>query len=137
MNVSQLESKDADSRDKHYRCYHGTHRIVTIKHSSRGNLTSKYLFYSPTATLPDEVYMIALINHMKTFPYHYKLYELLRNRDTPPTSEEIQFANASKPFNGEVAKDFLNTLEKTQRALDSFCQNGKQVYTISYSLYSR
>lgn len=136
VDAPQSTSKDADSRDKHYKCYHGARKIITLKHSSRGNLSSEFTPDLVLNVVPHGRLTKALHNHIKTtFPLHYKLFELLRDRDSPPTQEEISYANATREFKGDLAQEFIKTLKKSQRTLDTFCQ-GKQVCIVLQALLS-
>jgi len=58
--------------------------------------------------------IIGLIGHIKThFPATmYRLYLVLKDRDTPPTDEEFTFASGKKHLDSAKAAEYLIHLEK-------------------------
>ncbi|KAK0437750.1 uncharacterized protein EV420DRAFT_1280417 [Desarmillaria tabescens] len=81
------------SGDKHYHCYHGNRKIITILGTSRSNLTT-------------------LVNHLKHhFPAMHRLYTILHERKDSPTEEEIEIANGTKVLDVKSAMNYLKKLE--------------------------
>ncbi|KAI0280551.1 hypothetical protein BC826DRAFT_975242 [Russula brevipes] len=82
-----------DVRDVHYRCFHGTHKVCTIKKSMRSNLN-------------------VLVNylHIHVKPM-YQLYCILKDRDVPPTPDEIAIASGKKRLDGKTEAEYFKKLK--------------------------
>ncbi|KAJ7455600.1 hypothetical protein B0H11DRAFT_2322331 [Mycena galericulata] len=64
-----------DTGDKHYKCCHGSRKIITVKKSQKHSVNG-------------------LVSHLqRKFPPMYRLYDILKNRDTPPTADELAIAS--------------------------------------------
>ncbi|TFK58319.1 hypothetical protein BDN72DRAFT_751186, partial [Pluteus cervinus] len=77
---------------KHFKCYHGNRRVMTITPAMRSNLNG-------------------LIGNLKSAsPAMYRFFELLKERGSsqPPTEEEIKIASGKSP----IPAGFLETVEK-------------------------
>ena len=48
---------------------------------------------------------------MRSFPAHYRLYEVLYKRKEPPTPDEIELAQGRKAMNADIAKAYVEKLE--------------------------
>ncbi|KAF9541336.1 hypothetical protein CPC08DRAFT_770631 [Agrocybe pediades] len=74
--------------DKHFKCYHGNQRIITLTKSMKYNLTT-------------------LINHLKAdFPLMFKLFTILKARSPTEaiTQEEMDVASGKKKLDAARAK---------------------------------
>ncbi|KAM6491683.1 hypothetical protein JOM56_012845 [Amanita muscaria] len=92
--VSQNTSGQmGDPGDKHYKCYHGNRRILTVTKLMKSNLNG-------------------LINHLKThFPAMHRLYLILKDREESPTPDEIAVASGKKVIDPKSEADYLRRLE--------------------------
>ncbi|KAH9014784.1 hypothetical protein EDB85DRAFT_1838750, partial [Lactarius pseudohatsudake] len=78
--------------DKHFKCYHGNRKIITLTKSMKYNLTT-------------------LVNHLKhSFPSMYKLFSILKDRsgDQHVTQEEMDVASGKKVLDLEKAKEWFD-----------------------------
>jgi hypothetical protein len=48
---------------------------------------------------------------MRTFPAHWRLYQVLEKRDGPPTQEEIDIARGKKVMDKEAVKVYMEELD--------------------------
>lgn len=99
------EGKPGEPGDKHYRCYHGKHKILTVTKKMKAT-------------------QIGLQNHLKNhFPAMNRLYETLKARpdDKPPTLEELQIAAGKIPLDSPTVIDYMKNLEaKAGPLVDAF-----------------
>ncbi|KAI0294734.1 hypothetical protein BC826DRAFT_968634 [Russula brevipes] len=80
-----------DVGDVHYRCFHGTHKVCTIKKSMR-----------------------ILVNYLRVHVKPmYQLYCILKDRDVPPTPDEIAIASGKKRLDGKTEAEYFKKLERT------------------------
>ncbi|KAJ8515669.1 hypothetical protein ONZ45_g6946 [Pleurotus djamor] len=80
--------------DKHFKCYHGHRKILTITKAMRYSLNG-------------------LTGHLKThFPAMYRLYLVLKFRTTGPTDSEIAIAHAETVLDAETAATYVSSLEQ-------------------------
>ncbi len=97
--------------DKHYRCLHGSHKVITILGTSRSNLTSAQSPLCFDCLLADEL-STALVNHLKLhFPAMHCLYTILHGHTQPPTDEEIEIASGKRKLDMKATTDYLKKLE--------------------------
>jgi len=85
-----------DDGDVHYHCFHGVHKICTIKKTMRGNLSGAFSFCSLLLDLSHKFLSVLVNNlcvHVKPM---YQLYCILKDHDTPPTPDEIDIASAKR-----------------------------------------
>ncbi|KAG2033414.1 hypothetical protein BDR03DRAFT_872184 [Suillus americanus] len=83
-----------DVGDKHYKCYLGNHKVLTIMRAMKSSLNG-------------------LIGHLKThFPPIYQLYLLLKSCGTPPTDDELRIAQGEKVLDPATAAQYLFQLEQ-------------------------
>ncbi|KAG2047310.1 hypothetical protein BDR06DRAFT_897711, partial [Suillus hirtellus] len=71
-----------DVSDKHYKCYFGNHKVLTITCMMKSSLNGILLFLIHTH-----------------FPPMYQLYLLLKSHGTPPTDNELKIAWGEKVLN--------------------------------------
>ncbi|KAJ6615690.1 hypothetical protein B0H10DRAFT_2039794 [Mycena sp. CBHHK59/15] len=75
--------------DKHYKCFHGNHQIITISKAANSNVGK-------------------LIRHLKNnFPVMYRLYCALHTQ----TQEQVRFAQGTVLLDGAAAKEYLGKVE--------------------------
>ncbi|KIJ52915.1 hypothetical protein M422DRAFT_43145 [Sphaerobolus stellatus SS14] len=92
---NNTEGCPGEHGDKHYRCYHGKHKILTITRKMKGSQNG-------------------LIGHLRThFPAMNRLYEELKSRkDSPPMVLELQMAAGQIPLDSPEAVAYIKGLEK-------------------------
>ena len=92
------DGKIGDDRDIHYCCLHGAHKVCTIKKTIKSNLTGAFntVFHLSNLSLAFTV----LVNNLKTITPMYNLYRILKDRDEPPTPNEIAMASGKKVLDG-------------------------------------
>ncbi|KAF9455310.1 hypothetical protein BDZ94DRAFT_814316 [Collybia nuda] len=84
-----------ESGDKHYKCYHGGRKVLTITSAMKSSLNG-------------------LIGNLKTCsPTMYRFYLVLKNRSPaePTTEEEVQIASGKKVLEPGAASKFVQGLE--------------------------
>ncbi|KIL63847.1 hypothetical protein M378DRAFT_50048, partial [Amanita muscaria Koide BX008] len=87
------DGKSADG-DKHYKCCHGSGKILTV---------TKAMKYS----------LNGLVGHLKNhFPAMYQLYEVLKARPEPPTAEELDIATARLKLDTSAAGEYVSKLKR-------------------------
>lgn len=85
--------------DKHYKCFHGSRKVLTITKAVRSNLNG-------------------LIGHIKThFPPMYRLFKALKNRLAPLTNEELLIAAGKKILDQDATSEFLKKLERSSKTV--------------------
>ncbi|KAH9003026.1 hypothetical protein EDB86DRAFT_3116932 [Lactarius hatsudake] len=89
------DGKSGEPGDKHYQCYHGNRKVLTI---------SKAMNYS----------LNGLVGHLRsTFKPLFQLYLVMKSRNGhPPTPDEIMYASGQKPFDSTTHMLYLQELEK-------------------------
>ncbi|KIJ43943.1 hypothetical protein M422DRAFT_47480 [Sphaerobolus stellatus SS14] len=90
--------------DKHYRCYHGMQKILTVTKKMKGSQTG-------------------LIGHLQTyFPAMFHLYsEFKAHLDRLPTVQELQITANIIPLDSKTTTDYIQALEvKTGPLIDTF-----------------
>ncbi|KAJ6454441.1 hypothetical protein C8R47DRAFT_997278 [Mycena vitilis] len=79
--------------DKHYKCYHGARKVLTITRAMKSSLNG-------------------LQTHLRTkFPIMHRLYEAMSRRQTPPTQEEIDLARGASVMDAAAAAEYLGKVE--------------------------
>ncbi|KAH9008872.1 hypothetical protein EDB83DRAFT_2168691, partial [Lactarius deliciosus] len=89
------DGKSGEPGDKHYQCYHGNRKVLTI---------SKAMNYS----------LNGLVGHLRsTFKPLFQLYLVMKSRNGHPlTPDEIMYASGQKPFDSTTHTLYLQELEK-------------------------
>ncbi|KAG2129515.1 hypothetical protein BD769DRAFT_1301182, partial [Suillus cothurnatus] len=97
------DGQAGDIGDKHYKCYSGNCKILTITRVMKSSLNG-------------------LIGHLKThFPLMYRLYLLLKSHKTPPTADELRIAQGEKVLDATTAVQYLVQLEQASVSIvDAF-----------------
>ncbi|KAG1841278.1 hypothetical protein F4604DRAFT_1939544 [Suillus subluteus] len=100
---SNAAGQAGDPGDKHYKCYLGNRKVLTITRAMKSSLNG-------------------LIGHLKThFPPMYRLYLILKSRGTPPTEDELKMAQGEKVLDPDAAAAYLTQLEQASANLvDAF-----------------
>ncbi|KAF8518343.1 hypothetical protein JB92DRAFT_2828788 [Gautieria morchelliformis] len=88
--------------DKHYRCYHGQRKILTVTKKMKGSQNG-------------------LVTYLRThFPEMHRLYETIKSRpEQRPTSKELQIAANTVPINSKTVQGYLRTLESKRGPLSA------------------
>jgi hypothetical protein len=108
--------------NKHFKCYHGNCKVLTITWKMLSNLNGKYshshIWVSVLTMLP----FIGLINHLKVhFPVMYQLFLLLKDQNEPPTEDKIAIGAGKKALDHMAANEYLVQLEKSfSKLIDAF-----------------
>ena len=103
--------------DKFYKCYHGQRKTLTITKAMRSSLNGKSI-HMHIITSETQYISIGLIGHLKThFPAMYRLFLVLKDRDEPPTEDEIAIASGKKTLDPTKAAEYLVKLEKASATL--------------------
>lgn len=125
MNANGTPGKEGD---KHYKCYHGTRKILTITRAMRSSLNGIFILFLTETRLLIGSNSLGLIGHLKNyFPAMYRLYLLLKDRTEPPTEEEKAIAAACKSLDPTMAAEYLKKLEKAStNIVDLFNQQHRQ-----------
>ncbi|KAG1795435.1 uncharacterized protein HD556DRAFT_1188586, partial [Suillus plorans] len=88
--------------DKHYKCYHGQRKTLTITKAMR-----------------------SLIGHIKThFPAMYHLYLCLKDCVESPTEDKVTIASGTKTLDPTQAVEYLLKLEKTSSNIEANWDQG-------------
>ncbi|KAG1781172.1 hypothetical protein EV702DRAFT_956436, partial [Suillus placidus] len=97
------DGQAGDVGDKHYKCYLGNCKVLTITCAMKSSLNG-------------------LIGHLKThFPPLYRLYILLKSRGTAPTDDELRIARGEKVLDATSAAQYLVQLEQSSvNIVDTF-----------------
>jgi hypothetical protein len=85
--------------DKHYQCYHGSKKIITITKSMKSNLTSCVILSCFNKYFVSLILYLALKSNLTTCaPLMYRLFTLLseRSKSESITQEEIDYASGKK-----------------------------------------
>ncbi|KAH9015437.1 hypothetical protein EDB83DRAFT_2203680, partial [Lactarius deliciosus] len=83
-----------DPGDKHYKCYHGNRKVLTITHAMKSSLDG-------------------LINHLKShFPSMFQLYCILKDQAELPTAEEVAVASGKQVLDTTSEAEYLKKLEE-------------------------
>ena len=102
-----------DDGDVHYRCRHGAHKTCTIKKSMKSNLNSQDRSFLVLSKFVDTVFIVLINNlrvHVKPM---YQLYCILKDREEPPTLDEIAIASGKKALDARTEAEYLRKLEAT------------------------
>ncbi|KAK0229620.1 hypothetical protein EDD85DRAFT_733696, partial [Armillaria nabsnona] len=92
------DGKPRNHGDKHFKCYHGNQKVLTITLTMKGSLNG-------------------LIGHLKTCsaPMYCMFLALRAHLDSTPKAvileDEISIANGSKNFDPQVAEVYLKQME--------------------------
>ncbi|KAF8236729.1 hypothetical protein L208DRAFT_1217461, partial [Tricholoma matsutake] len=90
-----------DPGDKHSRCCHGNHKILTVTKLMKSNLNG------------------LLIGHLKHFLTMYQFYCVLKDWAEPPTTEEIGFTSGKMVLDLKSDAEYLKLkapMENIQKA---------------------
>ncbi|KAJ8089159.1 hypothetical protein PM082_014407 [Marasmius tenuissimus] len=91
--VSAPPDMTANAGDVFYKCYLGNHKVFKITKAMRSSV-------------------LGLTGHLKSkFPAHHRLFEVLKQRKTPPTAKEIQLANGTATIDPLTAEKYLQELQ--------------------------
>jgi hypothetical protein len=103
--------------DKHYKCFHGSRKVLMVTKAMRSNLNGAHSDISKDTLLPTNLY-VGLVGHLKMhFPAMYRLYDVLKSRSSPPTDEELIIASRKKILNAEATLEFLQKLERASATI--------------------
>ncbi|KAF8805090.1 hypothetical protein BYT27DRAFT_7298997 [Phlegmacium glaucopus] len=101
--------------DKHFKCYHGNHKVLTLTKSMKYNLTT-------------------LVTHLKqNFPLMFKLFSVLKDRssDQQATAEELDIASGKKILDPEKAKAWFTNFEAALQNIHQAFQKQAEVAAVS------
>jgi len=112
-----------DDGDVHYCCFHGVHKICTIKKTMRGNLSGAFSFRSLLLDLSHKFLSVLVNNlciHVKPM---YQLYCILKDCDTPLTPDEIDIASAKCRLDETTETEYLQKLQKSSENIKKVFQD--------------
>jgi hypothetical protein len=96
-----------------------------MKYSLNGVLK---LFPRETTAEP----LLGLVGHIKNnFPAMYRLYEVLKARSEPPTTEELDIASGRKKLDASAAGEYILKLEKASENIIEALQRQAERATVS------
>ena len=76
--------------------------------------------------------LIGLVGHVKNnFPAMYRLYEVLKARPEPPTTEELDIASGRKKLDPSAAGEYISKLEKASENIIDALQRQAERATVS------
>ena len=121
---------------KFYKCYHGQCKTLTITKAMRSSLNGKSI-HMCVITSDIQYISIGLVGHLKThFPAMYRLFLVLKDRDEPPSEDEIAIASGKKTFDPTKAAEYLVKLEKASATLvDAFAKQNQQAAVNSFLFF--
>jgi hypothetical protein len=111
-----------DDGDVHYRCFHGAHKTCTIKKSMRSNLNRAFSFLCLLIFAHKVVLVLVSNLHVHVKPM-YQLYCILKDRDEPPTPEEIDIASAKQQLDEKTEAEYLQKLAKSSENIKKAFQD--------------
>jgi hypothetical protein len=95
--------------DKHYKCYHGNRKVLTITRAMKSSLNG---MYSLQHGKDPRSCCAGLQTHLRSkFPIMYRLYEAMSHRQSPPTQEEIDLASGATVMDAAAAAEYLGKVE--------------------------
>ncbi|KAJ6620923.1 hypothetical protein B0H10DRAFT_1945746 [Mycena sp. CBHHK59/15] len=88
-----------DTGDKHFKCLHGSGKVIMVKKSQKYSVNG-------------------LVGHLsRKVPPMYRLYEILKDRKTPPTEVEILIASGKQRLDSATATQYLGKLEAASNSI--------------------
>ncbi len=123
------DGKLGDDGDIHYRCLHGVHKVCTIKRTMKSNLTGTFNIVFHLSNL--SVAFTVLVNNLKSVTPMYNLYRILKDRDKPPTSDEIATASGKKVLDGQTEAEHLKILEMSTENIKKAFEDQKTRAAVS------
>jgi hypothetical protein len=112
--------------DRHYKCYHGNRKVITVTRAMKHNLNGKL----PLAIcgIFSSHFYVGLVGHLKmNFPVMYRFYLTLKDRNDLLTDEELAIASATRVFDEEAANTYLGGVERTfENLLSMFAKQSQQ-----------
>ena len=76
--------------------------------------------------------LLGLVGHIKNnFPAMYQLYEVLKARSEPPTTEEFDIASGRKKLDASAAGEYILKLEKASENIIEALQQQAEWATVS------
>ena len=123
--------------DKHYRCYlrdkSRQQKICTItkkmKHSTNGESQGVQPSALHVKMTQCHAGMESYLRH--NFPDHYRLFEVLRNRTTPPTDEEIAIAQGKTELSATQRAAHVGALSARQTTMEEHMQKRADAQAVS------
>jgi hypothetical protein len=118
--------------DVHYRCYHGVHKICTIKRSMKGNLNGALSIDCWSLLLTECDLLSVLVNNLRVHVKSmYQLYWILKDRDEPPTPDEIAIASGKQQLDVRTEAEYLQKLNKSSENIKKAFQDQQARLAVS------
>jgi hypothetical protein len=73
---------------------------------------------------------------MQHFPAHWRLYQVLKARDTPPTQDEVNIARGACTMDVEMVKQYADKLEQISYNVHNMLENQALANQVCYSSIS-
>lgn len=95
----------------------------------KSNLTGVFniMFHSSNLSVAFTV----LVNNLKSITPMYNLYRVLKNRDEPPTSDEITMASGKRVLDGRTEAEHLKLLEMSKENIKKAFEDQKARAAVS------
>jgi len=124
--------------DKHYKCYHGNHKILTITQAMKSSLNGNLLCFSMSFKMKLTLNCVGLIGHLKNhFPPMYHLYLILKDRSEPPTEEEKAITSIKQMLDPSKATKYLEQLQRASTGIIEAFKNQHQNVAVCFHLCSQ
>ena len=124
VDVNQ-DREVGEEGDKHYKCYHGSRKTLTITKNMKFSLNGmfKFVIYISVDHLTR---CQGLIGHLKTlFPHMYQLYLVLKGHNMPPTPDEILYASGKKQYDSSTHANYIKRLDSQVAGIKEAFANNK------------
>jgi len=113
------DGKVGNPGDRHYKCYHGNRKVLTITKAMKSNLNGEFKF---SGLMPHLSYYFlqGLIGNLKSCsPPMHSFYTLLKERpvDDPITQEEISIASGKTTLNPGATANYIKNLEEKSESI--------------------
>jgi hypothetical protein len=88
----------------------------------RSNLNGTFSFCC--CTIFTYIILLVLVNYLRVHVKPmYQLYSILKDRDEPPTPDEIEIASAKRQLDGKAEAEYLRKLDKSSENIKKAFQD--------------
>jgi len=104
--------------DKHYKCYHGNRKILTITRAMKSSLNGNIPIFALNFMLNLVIDYVGLMGHLKMhFPAMYWLYLILKDWGSPATEEEKAIATGQQVLDLSKTAEYIGQLERASASI--------------------
>ena len=135
VDVNQ-DGKVGEEGDKHYKCYHGNRKTLTITKQMKTSLNG--MFDIDIFHIFEIIWQTGqgLIGHLKTsFPHMYQLYLVMKGNNTPPTLDEIMYALGKKPFDSSIHANYIQRLDAQVAGIKEAFAKQQAKFAVGHKFY--